>query len=965
MKMKRVILTLLSVAFAWSVLAQQGTVKATVWDEEARTGIPGAVVEVSPKAKPDRKKFYTSGFDGVLSLAGLAYGNYTLSVSFLGYETATVDFKLDASVKNLGRIGMRTSATQIETVVKEVQSMRASQKGDTLSYNAGAFKVAADADVEGLLKKMPGITVSNGTVEAQGEEVKKVFVDGKEFFGEDVTTAIQSLPAEAVDRVEVYNKLSDNAEFSGMDDGEGYKAINIVTHRNMRQGQFGKMYVGYGYDFEPGTETRSKYLAGGNVNIFSGDSRLSVIGLFNNVNQQNFSFEDILGVTGSTAGRHGVGQYMMRPQSGVATVNAVGLNYSDTWGKRDQVTFQGSYFFNNTRTKNLSTRDRWSEFQDEEDLIQRDTLWENGRSVITNSNHRLNARIEWKISDNQSLMSRSGFSYQSNAPWSLTEGRQWGDSGYSNIYSQSEADRAGYSIREFLQYRAKLGKIGRTITIDGDVRYSDYERTSDSWSNQAPAGAHDYPPLDLLYQQIKTPTMSYQLRGNFTYTEPVSKYAQLSLQYRARYEYSESDRRSYTEDNQTGGLALNTNLSNSNNSGYMTHRIGPGFRWAKERNTFVANLNYQRGTLDGEMIYPTAERIRHTYDNFTYFVMANIQFNRENSIRMFLHSSTEAPGITDLQSVYDISNPQYITRGNPELNPSYSHTVRFHYVNSNLTKGRTFMWMFSLRNTSDYIATNVEYNPGAIEIDGVQYLPLQFSSPVNLDGYWNLRTHLSYGFPLNFMKCNLNLMAGVSYSLVPSQINSQRNDASNIGYDANVVLGSNISENIDFTVSWMGTYNEAKNSLLSTAGKNRYFNHSANLALKWTFWKGMTLTGSASYVQYKGFTTDYNDEYLLCNVYLGKKVFKNRRGEVQIGVNDLLNQNRSFVRTTGSGWTQNATNSVIGRYYMVQFVYNLRHFGKRGSRNMADYDTAPKSDGGRRPMGPPPGGFRGGPGPRF
>ena len=965
MKMKRVILTLLSVMLAWSVMAQRGTVKATVWDEEAQTGVPGAVVEVYPQSKPDQKKYYTSGFGGVLSLSGLAYGDYTLSVSFLGYENTKVDFKLDAAVKNLGRIGMHSSATQIETVVKEVQSMRASQKGDTLSYNAGAFKVAADADVEGLLKKMPGITVSNGTVEAQGEEVKKVFVDGKEFFGEDVTTAIQSLPAEAVDRIEVYNKLSDNAEFSGMDDGEGYKAINIVTHSNMRQGQFGKMYAGYGYDFESGTETRSKYLAGGNVNIFTGDSRLSAIGLFNNVNQQNFSFEDILGVTGNSGGGRGVGQYMTRPQSGVATVNAIGLNYSDTWGKRDQVTFQGSYFFNDTRTKNLSMRERWSEFQDQEDPIQRDTLWENGRSVTTNSNHRLNARIEWKISENQSLMSRTGFSYQSNAPWSLTEGRQWGDSGYSNLFSQSEADRSGYNLREFLQYRAKLGKIGRTITVDGDVRYSDYERTSDSWSNQAPAGAEDYLPLDLLYQRINTPTMSYRLRGNFTYTEPVSKYAQVSLQYRAEYEYSESDRRSYTQDDETGELALNTNLSNSNNSGYMTHRIGPGFRWAKERNTLVANLNYQRGTLDGEMIYPAAERIRHTYDNFTYFLMANIQFNRENSIRMFLHSSTDAPDITDLQSVYDISNPQYIKRGNPGLNPSYSHTLRFHYVHSNLTKGRTFMWMFTLRNTSDYIATNVEYNPDPIMIDGVSYRPLQFSSPVNMDGYWNLRTHLSYGFPLNFMKCNLNLMAGVNYSLIPSQINSQRNDASNIGYDANVVLGSNISENIDFTVSWMGTYNEAKNSLLNTAGKNRYFNHSANLSLKWTFWKGMTLTGSASYVQYKGFTTDYNDEYLLCNVYLGKKVFKNRRGEIQIGVNDLLNQNRSFVRTTGSGWTQNATNSVIGRYYMVQFVYNLRHFGKRGSKNMADYDMTPKSGSGRRPMGPPPGGFHGGPGHRF
>ena len=148
---------------------------------------------------------------------------------------------------------------------------------------------------------MPGITVSDGTVEAQGESVKKIFVDGKEFFGEDVTTAIKSLPAQAVDRIEVYNKLSDAAEFSGMDDGEGYKALNIVTHANMRQGQFGKLYAGYGYDADTKTEARNKYVIGGNANIFSGDSRVSVIGLFNNINQQNFSFEDILGVSGFAA----------------------------------------------------------------------------------------------------------------------------------------------------------------------------------------------------------------------------------------------------------------------------------------------------------------------------------------------------------------------------------------------------------------------------------------------------------------------------------------------------------------------------------------------------------------------------------------------------------------------------------------------------------------------------------------
>ena len=301
-----------------------------------------------------------------------------------------------------------------------------------------------------------------------------------------MTTAIKSLPAQAVDRIEVYNKLSDAAEFSGMDDGEGYKAINIVTHENMRQGQFGKLYAGLGYDFDNSDEM--KYLVGGNANIFSGDSRVSVIGLFNNVNQQNFSFEDILGVSGSAGaargGRRGMGQYMVRPQSGVASVNAFGINYSDTWGKRDQVSFQGSYFFNNTHTTNHSTVDRWYEAP----MYKIDTLSTVGYSDTKAYNHRFNARLEWKISENQNLMIRPGFSYQTNDPISTTLGWQYGapeagGSGYSRTDNYSDALRHGYTLRTSAVYRAKLGKAGRTITIDGDVRYSDNTNDSDSWSN--------------------------------------------------------------------------------------------------------------------------------------------------------------------------------------------------------------------------------------------------------------------------------------------------------------------------------------------------------------------------------------------------------------------------------------------------------------------------------------------------
>lgn len=528
------------------IYAQSGSVTATVIDASTREGVPGAVVEFAPADPAAQKRYFTTGYKGRVE-ATVPYGTYKVSVSFLGYETLEKELKLSVAKKSLGTLELAPSSTEIEAVVKEVKSMRTSQKGDTVSYNAGAFKVTADADVEGLLKKMPGITITDGEVEAQGETVKKVFVDGKEFFGEDVTSAIKSLPAQAVDKVEVYDKLSDAAEFSGMDDGEGYKAINIVTKPNMRQGQFGKLYAGYGYQPETeGTTSNHKYNVGGNVNLFHGSSRVSVIGLFNNVNQQNFSFEDILGVSGGSGGRGGVGALMVRPQSGVASVNSFGVNYSDSWGKtgrQDKVTLQASYFFNRTTTKNYSTIDKWYETPS-----PIDTLHTDGYSNNTNGNHRLNARLEWRISENQSLMSRTGLSFQSYDPYSTTYGHQWGESGLRVVDNFSDGDRTGVNLNQYLSYRTKLGKDGRTLTLDGSVRYRNNRGDTDSYSNQARGIDPDLivVPTDTLllrYQRAHSPSFSYNLRGDVTYTEPVSQYAQLSLQYRVAYNYQESDKK--------------------------------------------------------------------------------------------------------------------------------------------------------------------------------------------------------------------------------------------------------------------------------------------------------------------------------------------------------------------------------------------------------------------------------------
>ena len=1026
--MKRFIVFIFTTLFAVSAFAQTGKVTLSLIDAQTKQGVMGAVIEVYPTAKPDNKKYYTSGANGYAAISGLSYGDYTMVATFIGYKDLTKKFRVSGETLSLGKLVMAEEAERIETVVKTVKALRTSQNGDTLSYSAGAFKVSNDADVEGLLKKMPGITINNGAVEAQGETIQKIFVDGKEFFGEDVSTAIKSLPAEAVDRIEVFNKLSDNAEFSGMDDGEGYKAINIVTKEGMRQGQFGKMYAGMGYepdwkknnaeDFAKG----HKWIVGGNVNFFQGDARVSLIGLFNNVTQQNFSFEDILGVSGANQGGGGgrgqrgmVGQYMVRPQSGIALVNSVGANYSDEWGRRKNVKFQGSLFFNHTDTDNNSKTEKWYEAP-----MPIGYMYQQGISNTINYNARFNARLDWKISRNASLMSRTGFSYQQNNPWSKTEGYTPGENedaeeleeskhqslAYANSYSWSKMQ--AFNFNEFLMFRAKLGKPGRTLSVSGRISYQNNERDQKTAANDANGIKYDtaagseyqnnynnyfgegkvwqnmgavdengnplYPMLySPLYQYINRPSEEIALRANFTYNEPISQYAQISLQYRMWYEKEMNDKSTFYTDDNYDNRVKNDNMSQNFQSGFWTHRVGPGFRYAKNKNSIVLNLSYQHDILDGNIVGTQGDKINKHYNKFSYFGMANIAFNKENTLRIFLRSWSGNPSVTQLQNIFDVSNPQYISIGNKNLDPSFTHNLSMHYNLSKVDKGITFMWMFNAQYQQDYISQSVWNNPSGWKMpsslpdnlkeeyqnltiptdkDGNAYRPKEITSYENMEGYYSVRTHVSLGIPLSFLKCNLNTKGGVNYNRIPSAIYAlgsednillnilnhdyQTNYANNIGYDAGVTLGSNISENLDFTVSWNGTYNQAWNTIGQTA-KNEYFNHSVNGNIKWTFLKRMTITAAVSYVQYLGFTNKYNEDYVLCNFYLGCKVFKNKRGEVQIGVNDILNQNTSFARTTGSGYTQNSWNSCIGRYFSVQFVYNLRHFGKKGSTKMSDY----------------------------
>ncbi|MFR9515097.1 MAG: TonB-dependent receptor, partial [Rikenellaceae bacterium] len=899
--MKKFILLAAALFATSAIYAQQSTVKGNLVDSYSDEGVIGAVVELVPLGSTKAPVLTTSGYDGAFTFNSIAYGDYIFKATYMGYQDFADTIKIESPRALIGKFRIKESTTDIDAVVKEVQAMRTSQRGDTLSYNASAFKVADDADVEGLLKKMPGITVDNGEVTAQGETIEKIFVDGREFFGSDVTTAINSLPAEIVENIEVFDKLSDDAELSGMDDGNSYKSINIVTKSHMREGFFGKMYAGTGY--QPNAEEINldplKYMMGGNVNYFTGNHRFSVIGLLNNINQQNFSFDDILGVSdGGSSSR----SYMVRPQSGVAEVGAIGLNYSGAFGTGDKVEVEASYFYNGTQTSNDKTVDTWYE-----DPLSIDTLSSATTSYTPNYNHRLNARVEWKITPTQQLTVRQSGSFQFNDAESSTLGDMWGESGYSYLDSYSLADKGGVNSYTSLSYISRLGKPGRTISVNGNLGINKHESLTKSYSNDASTYVNEdgepvsYAEIAALweadpsllrqlgYKVVDSPTSTISYGGNVTYAEPIGTKARVMVKYSYSNKDQETDKKTYTtnSDYVTSEDNILVASSNSYSSNYTTHQIGPGVYYSDGKSKLTASLNYQLSELTGDVVTAgttDSKPIDHTFQDLTYAVSGQLFFTSATSLRLNVSSKTNEPSVNDLVNVYNLTNSQYISRGNSELIPSYTNSLRMHFIHSNIERGSTFMIMGGFENQKDYIGDHIVYYPDSFEIDGETYSPIEYSVPVNLeDDYWSIRGMMEYGFPVSFLKSNFNIRGGINYILTPSILGGtiesdgsisggDYNNTESMTYSLNAVLGSNISEKVDFTLSWNGEYSEAINSASTSSDTNTYYSQTASANMKFVLWGGFTFTGSASYKEYIGITNDYQESYVLCNALIGKNI---------------------------------------------------------------------------------------------
>lgn len=920
---------------AGSAQAQQ-PLRLRLVDSERREPVVGAVVELRPQGDTLRAPLHAaSDIDGNALLSRVSAGRWLVRISSLGYDPLERPVDMGAGPLDLGTLELTPGAETIESVVLEVPALRSSIRGDTLSYRASAYRVAFGADAGALIGKMPGLEIAEGTIEAQGRTVQRVFVDGREFFGSDVMSAIRNIPADMIESIDVYNSQGDQSEFTGVDLGDGYTAINIVTRPDKRRGAFGRLFAGYGLS--------DKYAGGGNVNLFDRARRLSVIGLVNNINIQNFSFEDILGATdqGQEKARSGSGNFMVRPLDGISTVQAIGLNYSDEYGKKAKIA--ASYLFNRADNRDESHTGKQT-FTSSDKLVLYDGTT---ASHTENINHRFNLRFDYKFNTRHSLMLRSAFTVQdylrTGSTFSRTDNRP-SDGDPRFVYrrrSFSHNENFGYNVSGNLIYRYRLpGKRLRNLTFSVGGRYSDSQARNRPRQytfrdpDDTEADTTRYSSRNISRTDRNQP--GHAANTSATYTHALGSRSRMSLEYRLTLAENDVDRRTLRFDEKQGAFdpVPDPRQSTVYDYRYLTQRVGASYQYLFRKTKIAASVYYQHIGFRGNYMLPAPAHTSAAFDNLTYNVVANIHFDRRNLLKIDASSRTRNPRATDLQNIVNLTNRQNIFAGNPQLRPVYTHDISAQYIRTNAEKGRTFTVAVHFSASPNTIADSLVIDMPSFVVDseGTQLGEgNQYARPINLRGYRNLRTTVNYGFPLRWLRSNLNVKASVASGQLPNIINGMRNRLKNNSYKAGLTLGSNISEKTDFRISYTANYNTSRNDSQIRTVDNDYFSHYLRAEANFVFGQRIVLRGSAGYDCYRGITDPFREERMICNLQVGCKLFRRGLGELTIGVNDLLDHNGTVFRRTVTGtYISNVTHSGLGRHYLMQFTYNLRLYRRQG-----------------------------------
>lgn len=952
-----VFLTAATVAFAQNSFS----VKVKLVDSKSGAGIEYPTVSLTKEGRKEVFKYVQGDGEGKAEFKGIPAGKYVVRGILLGYddynETITVNKNVDLGTKKMAVQAEFLKGAMVSDVGNPIVI-----KKDTIEHNVSLMKTSDNEALEDLLKRIPGIEVeSDGTITANGKTISKIQIDGKEFFMNDPSLASKNLPAKIVDKVRVVEKKSDQAQFTGIDDGEEETVLDLGIKKGMMNGWMGSLSGGAGTDLRGvdddgnAIENDFRYQGSGFVANFKESSQLAVIGNINNTN--NRGFQDMM--SSAMGGMRGGGR-MMGGNSGITRPFMLGTNGGYTFDNKSEIV--GNVMGNGNR--------RYVEEQESRTTYNNDgsTLFANEFGNSTNNSYgiRAGARADIKVTDKTSFIFEPNFNYG----WSdfreentFTTDKTLANGERRDVNdgnSLSTGDGKSTSFNGRLLWRQRLGKPGRTISVN--ARYSYSKNTIDGY-NYSLTESYDYdrdplrPVVDssLVDQQYNQLSGSNGVNGRMSYTEPLGKNFYMEANYSINYNKNTSTKDTYDKDESGRYIVRDDTYSSDVSNTRLNQSAGLSLRKQEEKYNFTVGANFEpqrtenntkAGQIDTTLVLDVF--------NWSPNARLDIKFTDYKMLRFNYRGRSSQPSINQLMPIPDNSNPQRVTLGNMGLNPSFTHNMMIMYRGTNM---ENFASMHAELNGS--------YKPKSIvNATWTDDAGVQYTVPMNYEkATYSASGMLMFNSPLGKSKFSIMSFTRASYNNGVSFVGSSDIDPEDSKSYLNINnFTSNMYQNVSFMENLRFTYRttiwEASIGGMARYSQAFYEISSKNVPATWTnsingnFILNSDVIGistDARYTFYKGYSEGFNDPTLVWNAEISKQLFKNRL-TIAAKVYDILNQSKNTSRTTTDNYVLDRRNNTLGRYIMFSLTYRFGTFGQKGGMGMG-----PGGRGGRGPMGGGPG----------
>lgn len=913
---------ILSLCLSFSSLAQQAKISGVINDTAEKKPLQHSVVALLRAKDSTFFQFTRSDAAGKFNLANIPAGSYLLLVTHPNFADYYLPVSLIANEdKDLKQVPMILRSQLLQEVVVRQQLGAIRLKKDTTEYVADSFKVAANANVEELLKRLPGVQVDkDGKIKAQGEEVKKVLVDGEEFFGDDPTMATQNLRADAVEKVQVFDKQSDQAAFTGVDDGQKTKTINLKLKEDKKNGYFGKLSLGGGL--------KDRFTNQAMINAFKGKRKFAAFGIMSNTGRTGLGWQDQGAYGGGDNSNvefdEGSGMMFMYSEGdefggggsfygeGLPTSWAAGLHFSNKYNE-DKHKLNFSYRFNKLNT--IGGGGTISQF------IQPDTTYysnDNGNNFSQRIKNSLNGTYEWQLDSFSSLKltfnGSIGKTLNKTYSYSelLTEEKDLVNQGFRN----TDASGDNQAFNSTALYRRKFRKKGRTISINLAQNYSN--SATDGFLQSKNFYYSKINPLrtDTVDQKKINNNDRLSWNAKASYTEPLSKNVNLEINYGLSNSNSESERITY---NKSGTKYTDRVDSLSSDYGFkiFTQTAGANLRVTKKKYNFGFGGNISNSDFkQTDLLFDTAR----SYNYLNFFPKANFNWNIKPQTRFSIryNGNTTQPNIEQLQPLRDNNNPLNIRKGNPNLTQEFRHDFSLNFSDFKVMNNRA-IWMFANFTTiSNAISSSESFDS----------LGRRIYMPVNVKGNKNYSVYSQYNIKIK----KTDFYIGINLNTYGNEFNTIAQGKNSKTISRSIMLGPNISyrkeKKMEFNLQIEPTFNSSRNSL-SPSLNNDYWSTAFNGSLK-IYVKKKFEIGTDIDANFRQRTPLFqqNRNVFLWNGYAGWKVFKGETGLIRFEVKDLLNQNIGFSRNISSNNITERTYETLRRFWLLSFTWNFNKNGK-------------------------------------